>query len=108
MQINVTGHHVDITPALESYVRSKLERLAKHGDGLNVMHVVLTVDSKLEHRADATLQLRGNKLFAYAVAADMYAAIDALGDKLVRQVTKHKEKRSAHSDRESVRTQPAP
>lgn len=108
MQINVTGHHVDITPALQSYVQSKLERLQKHSDGASVMHVVLTVDSKLEHRADATLQLRGNKLFAYAVAGDMYAAIDALGDKLTRQVTKRKEKRTDHGNRDSVRTQPAP
>lgn len=106
MQINVTGHHVDITPALQSYVHSKLERLQKHFDGLNTAHVVLNVDNKLEHRADATLQLRGGKLFAYAVAGDMYEAIDALGDKLTRQVTKHKEKLTDHSDRESVRTQP--
>ncbi|MGH8277996.1 MAG: ribosome hibernation-promoting factor, HPF/YfiA family [Gammaproteobacteria bacterium] len=107
MQIRVTGHHVEITPALQSYVRSKLARLQKHFDGLNTMHVVLTVASKLEHRADATLRLRGNQLFAYATAGDMYAAIDALGDKLTRQVTKHKEKLTDHSDRESVRTEPA-
>ena len=107
MQIDITGHHVDITPALRSYVHAKLERLARHFDHVTGIHVVLTV-AKLEHKAEATLQVNRGKLFADAVDNDMYAAIDALSDKLSRQVTKHKEKLTDHGDRESVRTQPAP
>jgi putative sigma-54 modulation protein len=104
MQIDITGHHVDITPALRDYVHAKLDRLERHFDHLTGMHVVLTV-TKLEHRAEATLQVSRGKLFADAVDGDMYAAIDALGDKLARQVTKHKEKLTNHSDRASVRTE---
>lgn len=107
MQIDITGHHVDITPALRNYVHAKLERLERHFDHLTDMHVVLTV-TKLQHRAEATLQVNRGKLFADAVDTDMYAAIDALSDKLARQVTKHKEKLTNHSDRASVRTDAVP
>lgn len=107
MQIDITGHHVDITPALRNYVHTKLERLERHFDHLTGMHVVLTV-TKLEHRAEATLQVNHGKLFADAVETDMYAAIDVLSDKLARQVTKHKEKLTSHSDRASVRTHAVP
>ncbi|MGH8414729.1 MAG: ribosome hibernation-promoting factor, HPF/YfiA family, partial [Gammaproteobacteria bacterium] len=75
MQIDITGHHVDITSALRSYVQNKFERLERHFDHVTGIHVVLTV-SKLEHKAEATLQVNRGKLFADAVDADMYAAID--------------------------------
>lgn len=107
MQIDITGHHVDITLALRSYVQNKFERLERHFDHVTGIHVVLTV-SKLEHKAEATLQVNRGKLFADAVDADMYAAIDSLTDKLDRQVKKHKEKLTDHGDRASVRTTVTP
>lgn len=103
MQIDITGHHVDVTTALRSYVRNKFERLERHFDHVTGVHVVLTV-AKLEHRAEATMNVSRGKLFADAVQQDMYAAIDALVDKLDRQVKKHKEKLSNHHDRATVRT----
>jgi putative sigma-54 modulation protein len=93
MQINLTGHHVDITEALRGYVDSKFERLARHFDHVFNAHVVLSVE-KLRQKAEATLHVNGGKLFADSVHEDMYAAIDALIDKLDRQVLKHKEKRN--------------
>ncbi|MDE2196118.1 MAG: ribosome-associated translation inhibitor RaiA [Gammaproteobacteria bacterium] len=107
MQIDITGHHVDITPALRSYVQNKFERLPRHYDQVTGIHVVLTV-AKLEHKAEATLQVSGGKLFADAVDGDMYAAIDSLIDKLDRQIKKHKEKLTNHHDRASVRTLASP
>lgn len=103
MQIDITGHHVDVTTALRSYVRNKFERLERHFDHVTGIHVVLTV-SKLEHKAEATMNVNRGKLFADAVEDDMYAAIDGLVDKLDRQVKKHKEKLSGHNDRATVRT----
>lgn len=95
MQIDLTGHHVDITPALRSYVDTKLARLERHFDNVTDVHVVLTVE-KLRHKAEATIHVSGGSLFADATEDDMYAAIDGLIDKLDRQVIKHKEKRSDH------------
>jgi putative sigma-54 modulation protein len=92
MQINLTGHHVDITEALRGYVDSKFERLARHFDHVLNAHVILSVE-KLRQKAEATLHVNGGKVFADSVHEDMYAAIDALIDKLDRQVLKHKEKK---------------
>jgi putative sigma-54 modulation protein len=92
MQINLTGHHVDITEALKGYVDSKFERLARHFDHVINVHVILSVE-KLRRKAEATLSVEGAKVFADSVHEDMYAAIDGLIDKLDRQVIRHKEKK---------------
>ena len=95
MQVNVTGHHVDITESLHDYVINKIERLERHFDHLTNIHVILSVE-KLRQKAEATFNLGGNNVFADAVHEDMYAAIDGLVDKLDRQVKKHKEKITDH------------
>lgn len=91
MQIQLTGHHVDITPALREFVTDKMERLARHFDHVSTVHVILSVE-KLRHMAEATIHLSRGTVFANAEAEDMYAAIDLLIDKLDRQVKKQKEK----------------
>jgi putative sigma-54 modulation protein len=95
MQISLTGNHVDLTDPLREYVNTKMERLERHFDIVQDIHVILTVE-KLRHKAEATLHVTGGNLFADSVQEDMYAAIDALTDKLDRQVKKHKEKMTDH------------
>ena len=95
MQLSLTGHHVDLTDPMRDYVNSKMERLERHFDQVTDVHVVLSVE-KLRHKAEATLNLSGGQLFADSEQADMYAAIDALVDKLDRQIKKHKEKLTDH------------
>lgn len=102
MQINLTGHHVDLTSPLRDYVDNKLERLERHFDNVTDIHVILSVE-KLRHKAEATVHLSGGKLHASAVQDDMYAAIDSLIDKLDRQVRKHKEKLSDHHARDAIK-----
>ena len=95
MHIDISGHHVDITPAMREYVETKMERIERHFDNVTNTHVVLEVE-KLRHRAEATLHVAGSKLFAQSVEENMYAAIDSLVDKLDSQVRKHKEKMTDH------------
>jgi putative sigma-54 modulation protein len=95
MQLTVTGHHLEITPALRSYVEKKLERIVRHYDQVLDTHCILTVE-KLAQKAEATLHLRGETIHALAEDENMYAAIDALADKLDRRVRKHKEKLTDH------------
>ncbi|MBA3563881.1 MAG: ribosome-associated translation inhibitor RaiA [Gammaproteobacteria bacterium] len=102
MQLDLTGHHVEITDALRQYVDSKLSRLERHFDNVTDIHCILTVE-KLRHKAEATVQVSGGKLYADAVEEDMYAAIDALSDKLDRQVKKYKEKLTDHHAGEARR-----
>ncbi|HHC72379.1 MAG TPA: ribosome-associated translation inhibitor RaiA [Thiotrichales bacterium] len=98
MQVNVTGHHVDVTPALRDYTLDKLQKLERHFDHVTNVHVVLSVE-KLQQKAEATVHITGADLFADAIDEDMYAAIDALVDKLDRQIKRHKEKLTDHHRR---------
>ena len=105
MQLNVTGHHVDVTSSLKGYVEKKLDRIVRHSDHVIDVHCILTVE-KLRHKAEATVLLRGGTVYADAVEQDMYAAIDTLADKLDRRVKKHKEKLSDHHAIEAQKTRP--
>jgi putative sigma-54 modulation protein len=95
MQLTITGHHLEITKPLKEYVENKLERLQRHFDQITNVHVILTVE-KMAQRAEATIHISGGDLFAHAEDEDMYAAIDALADKLDRQLIKHKQKHRGH------------
>lgn len=91
MQLNITGHHVDLTDSLKEYVSTKLEKLERHFDHISNVQVTLSVQ-KLRQIAEATLHISGADIHATAEQEDMYAAIDQLIDKLDRQILKHKEK----------------
>ena len=95
MQIEVTGRHVEVTESMRTYVVKKMERTVRHFDKLIDANYVLSVE-KLRHSAEATLRVPGTDIHAEATAEDMYAAIDALADKLDRLVKKRKEKAADH------------
>ena len=95
MKLNVTGHHVEITAALRSYVEKKLERIERHFEQVIDVHCVLSVE-KLRQKAEATLHVSGSSIHADSTEENMYAAIDRLTDKLDRCVKKHKEKLTDH------------
>ncbi|HYG55754.1 MAG TPA: ribosome-associated translation inhibitor RaiA [Burkholderiales bacterium] len=91
MNLNVSGHHVEVTPALRTYVQSKLERVTRHFDQVIDAHVILTVE-KLVQKAEVTLHVSGKDLHCESEEDDLYAAIDLLADKLDRQVLRYKDK----------------
>jgi len=91
MQLNISGHHVEVSEALKAYATEKFGKLERHYDHITNVHVVLSVE-KSRQRAEATVHVSGAELFADADSDDMYAAIDLLTDKLNRQLIKHKEK----------------
>ena len=95
MQINLTGHHVEITDSLRNYVDTKFSKLERHFDHISNVHVILNVE-KLNQKAEATMHLSGAEVFASSENTDMYVAIDSMVDKLDRQVIKHKEKLKKH------------
>ncbi len=91
MQINVSGHHVEVSPALHEYVTAKLNRIERHFEPITSIDVILTVE-KQRQKAEATIRFAGGEVFAAIESDDMYAAVDAMADKLDRQMIKHKEK----------------
>ena len=105
MNLNICGHHLDLTPPRREYVTDKLKRVERHFDHLIDASVILSVD-KLQHKAEATLHTRGANLHAESVDGDMYAAIDRLIDKLDQQTRKFKDKLRNHNDRDTIKHQP--
>ena len=104
MQLNVSGHHVEVTDSLRDYVETKISKVERHFDIVSDVHCILTVE-KLQHKAEATVHVNGGTIYADATEEDMYAAIDGLIDKLDRRVRKHKEKRADHHARDSQKRQ---
>ena len=95
MQINLTGHHVEVTPELRKYVGKKFERVSRHFENVTSVRVILTVERQ-SHKAEATVHVAGADLFANASHTDMYAAIDTLADRIDAQVRRRKEKLTDH------------
>ncbi|WP_237066257.1 ribosome hibernation-promoting factor, HPF/YfiA family [Microbulbifer guangxiensis] len=95
MQINISGRHLDVSPALRDYCLEKLDKLANHNDLITNAQVTLSIEREIQ-RAEALMHVNGTEVFANAEADDMYAAIDGLTDKLDRQLLKHKEKLRKH------------
>jgi putative sigma-54 modulation protein len=102
MQLDITGKHVDINERLRSNIKKKLARIERHYDHITTVRVTLSVD-KIQYRAEATVHVNGNELFADTRAPDVLSAIDSLVDKLDRQVIKHKEKSTRHRERAAHR-----
>lgn len=100
MQLSVSGHHVEVTDSLRSYVESKVERLERHFDIVSDVYCILTVE-KLRHKAEAKVNVNGGTIFAETTEEDMYKAIDSLVDKLDRRVRKYKEKLVDHHARDA-------
>ncbi len=95
MNLNITGNHLEVTPALREYIEQKLERITRHVDNVIAVSVTLSVD-KLEQKVNVDLHLKGKDIHVESSHADMYAALDLMADKLDRQVLKHKEKLTDH------------
>jgi putative sigma-54 modulation protein len=101
MNITISGHHIEVTPAIREHIQNKLERITRHFDQVIDITVTITVDKLKEkqkrHKADINLHVPGKDIHAESVAEDLYAAIDLLMDKLDRQVIRHKTKRRDHT-----------
>ena len=100
MQLNVSGHHVEVTESLRGYVASKIEKIERHFDLVSDVSCILTVE-KLRHKAESTVNVNGGTIYADNTEEDMYAAIDGLVDKLDRRVRKYKEKLVDHRAKEA-------
>ncbi len=103
MNLTISGHHLEVTPAIREYVQSKLERITRHFDQVIDIAVILTVDNIAEkekrQKAEINLRLSGKTIYVESCSQDLYAAIDTLMDKLDRQVMKHKDKLQEHHHR---------
>lgn len=100
MNLNLSGHHLEITPAIREHVLSKLDKVKRHFDNVIDVNVILSVD-KLKQKAEANVHLSGKTIFVECDDANLYVAIDNLAEKLDRQIIKHKEKSAGRRHDES-------
>ncbi len=91
MNLHLSGHHLEVTPAIRDYITGKLDRITRHFDHVIDVNMILSVE-KLNQKVEANVHLSGKDIFVESHDGDMYAAIDSLVDKLDRQIIKHKEK----------------
>ena len=95
MNLSISGHHLEVTPAIRDYLLLKLERITRHFDRVIDVKVFLSVD-KLAQKAEVSIHVPGRDIFAESTDQDLYAAIYSLADKLDRQILKHKDKTTGH------------
>lgn len=94
MNIHLTGDSITVTDALREFTTKKFERLEHHYDRIIDANVIFSVE-KLTQKAEATLNVPGESIYACSEADNLYTAIDSLVDKLDKQIKKHKEKNDA-------------
>jgi len=104
MNLNLTGNHVKITPAMRNYVSTKIVKISNHFDNIIDINVTLSVD-KLSQKAEANVHVRGKDIFVETNSANMYASIDSLVEKLDRKILKNKEKNIAHRNNNPLKNQ---
>lgn len=107
MNLTISGHHLEVTPALRNYVTSKLDRITRHFDQVVDVKVLLSIENQKEkerrQRAECNIHVKGNDMFAESSHSDLYAAVDELMDKMDRQVVRHKDKMQNHQHQPSKR-----
>ncbi len=96
MNLSITGHHLDVTPAIREYIQSKIARVIRHFDHVIDTQVMLSVEP-LKHRAEITMHLRGKDIHCEAIEENLYAAIDVLIDKVDRKVIQYKNRTQNHA-----------
>ena len=100
MNLTISGHHLEVTPALRSYVTTKLDRIMRHFDQVVDVKVLLSIENQTEkerrQKAECNIHVKGSDMFAESAHEDMYAAVDELVDKLDRQVVRHKDRLQNH------------
>ena len=100
MNLTISGHHLEVTPALRNYVTGKLDRITRHFDQVVDVKVLLSIENQTEkerrQKAECNIHVKGSDLFAECAHQDMYAAVDELVDKLDRQVVRHKDRLQSH------------
>lgn len=111
MNLTISGHHLEVTPALRNYVTTKLDRISRHFDQVVDVRVLLSIEKQKEkerrQRAECNIHVKGNDMFAESSHEDLYAAVDELVDKLDRLVVRHKDRIQQHSHPASKRLAPS-
>jgi putative sigma-54 modulation protein len=102
MKIDITGRHIDVTPALREFTEERLRKLERLLVGPLEVHVVLGI-AKHRHTAEIQVKSKSVTLTGEEETDDLYASIREVADKLERQALKHKQRIHDHKHRHGPR-----
>lgn len=96
LHVIITGKHLAVTPALKSYVESKLNRISRYFDQIQEAQVALSVERRegLGKAQVVEVTVRGDGIILRGEEAsqDMYASVDLVVEKLKKQIEKYRSK----------------
>lgn len=95
MQINITGHHVEITDGIREAVKQKLTKLNNHFPDIQTVDVIVTVDKNVQV-AEANTHFLGKDFSAKASTDELYKSIAEMSSKLSSLLQRQKEQVKAH------------
>ncbi len=101
MQLDITGHQLDVTEPIKDYIDTKFERIKRHSDQVLSVHVILSVE-KIRHKSEATMHIGGKDFFAESTEDHLYKSIDSMVDKLDKQIRRHKGKLNNYNNKEAI------
>jgi len=96
MQVTTTFRQMERSDALKSYAEEKLDRVSKYIDEPINAQVYFSVEKKIRHIVEIVIGAKGINTKASEASNDMYASIDAVIDKIERQLKRYKEKLKDH------------
>jgi len=92
MKFDITGRHIDVTPALRAHVEAQFSKIETLFDGIPAnAHVIIEVE-RGRSRSEVVVNWRSDVLTAASVDPDMYNSLSATIDKIEKQARKLKEK----------------
>ena len=101
MEIDISGRHFSVGPALKEYIIEKISKLDKFSLKLETAHVVLEVQ-KFHHVAEITLRGKHLRLTGKEDSADMYAAFDKAYGVIQLQLRRQHDRLKRHKSDEKV------
>ncbi len=96
MKLDISGRHLEITEAMRNHIEEKAYKLKRHFDGLMTVHATLSIMGG-QNEAEFVVTAKRHQFVAKATdEKSMYAAIDAVVDKLDRQIVRFKDRLQDH------------
>ena len=102
MEINISGHHLEVTQSLKDYVEKKVRKLESHLQKILEIKILLSVNN-ITHNAEGNIYLPKTDFHAKCSSSDMYQSIDLLISKLDKQIIKYNEKIKNRSSQSNIK-----
>lgn len=92
MNIEFTGRHIEVTPALKQHIEEQFQKVDHAFDGKAIKsHVILEVE-RGQHLCEIVVNWRNEAFTASATTDDMYQSVSQAIGKIEKQVLKLKKK----------------